>query len=193
MTRRRQLVDATRERIIQAALELHAEVGPAYATISAVAQRAGVQRHTVYRHFPDLVSLFQACTAHGMATTGLPEPADWLDVGDAYDRLRTVLSAMYGYWRRNERLVANILRDMPVTPELVEGSQSYQDHLGRIWQSAMQPWAGVAGPRGNAVRALIGTALEFGTWQALTQRYGLDDGPAVELMVTAVRSAVESD
>jgi AcrR family transcriptional regulator len=189
MTRRREMVDTTRERIIQAALDLHGEIGPAYATISAVAERAGVERHTVYRHFPDLVSLFQACTVHGMATTGLPAPGDWLDIKDPFDRLRAALTAMYGYWRRNERLVANILRDMPVSPELMQGSAKYQDHLGNIWQSVLQPWAGIDGPDADRVRALIGTALEFGTWQAMTQRYGLDDKSAVDAMLAAVRSA----
>jgi AcrR family transcriptional regulator len=191
MQRRQALVDDTRERIVRAALDLHREVGPAYATISAVAERAGVERHTVYRHFPHLVSLFQACTAHGMETTGLPRPEAWLAIDDPLERLRAALTAMYDYWRRNERLVANILRDMPVTPALVEGSAAYQDHLGRIWQSVLEPWV-TLGAAGATVQALAGNALEFGTWQALARRYGLSDDAAVEAMVLAVRSAVEA-
>lgn len=185
-------MDETRERIVRAALDLHREIGPAYATVSAIAERAGVERHTVYRHFPDLVSLFQACTAHGMETTGLPGPEDWLALDEPFARLRSALTLMYSYWRRNERLVANILRDMPVTPPLVEGSVAYQDHLGRIWQSVLEPWSGLKGTAGQTVRALAGNALEFGTWQALTQRYGLSDEAAVEAMVAAVRSAAEA-
>lgn len=188
MTKRRELIDTTRDRIIQAALDLHGEVGPAYATISAVAERAGVERHTVYRHFPDLVSLFQACTEHGMRTSGLPSPEEWRHIDDPIERLRAALNTMYDYWRRNERLIGNILRDMPVSPELVTGSKAYQDHLALIWQSVMSAWPG--GDASSATtRALAATALEFGTWQSLTQRYGLSDEAAIGAMVAAVRSA----
>ena len=123
-------MDATRDRIVRAAFELHQERGPAYATISAIAKRARVERHTVYRHFPDLVALMRACTEHGMRTTGLPDPDIWRSLDDPYQRLHTALTAMYRYWRANQRLIANILRDSPVMPELVEGSAAYQDHLG---------------------------------------------------------------
>jgi AcrR family transcriptional regulator len=182
-------MDVTRERIVEATFELHRERGPAFATISAIAQRARVERHTVYRHFPDLVALMRACTAHGMRTTGLPDPEGWRAIDDRYERFRTALSAMYRYWRDNEQLIANILRDSPVMPELVEGSVAYQDHLGRVWQTVLEPWMSTPGELGQRVRALAGTALEFGTWQSLARRYGLTDEAAVETMVAAVRGA----
>jgi len=182
-------MDATRERIVRAAFELHQERGPAYATISAIAKRARVERHTVYRHFPDLVALMRACTEHGMRTTGLPDPGAWRTLKDPYERLRTALTAMYGYWRANQQLISNILRDSPVMPELVEGSAAYLDHLGRVWQTVLEPWMATPGEVGQRVRALAGTALEFGTWQALTKRYGLSDEAAVDAMAAAVRSA----
>ena len=37
----------TRRRIVEATVALHTSVGPARTTISAVAAKAGVQRHTV--------------------------------------------------------------------------------------------------------------------------------------------------
>jgi Bacterial regulatory proteins, tetR family len=52
---------ATRQRITEVAIELHGTVGPARTTLSAVAKQAGVQRHTVYRHFPTEADLFDAC------------------------------------------------------------------------------------------------------------------------------------
>jgi len=189
LRQRRESMEATRERIVRATFELHRERGPALATISAIARRAGVERHTVYRHFPDLVALIRACTEHGMRTTGLPDPGGWGALDDPYERFRTALIAMYHYWRENEQLVANILRDSPVMPELVEGSASYQDHLGRIWQTVLEPWMSTEGEVGQRVRALAGTALEFGTWQSLARRYGLTDEAAVDAMVAAVRSS----
>jgi AcrR family transcriptional regulator len=188
--RQRQLtVEATRDRIAAAAFELHREVGPAYATISAIARRAGVQRHTVYRHFPELVELIRACTIHGMEVTNLPDPDAWRGIGDGSQRLSAALSVMYPYYRANEQLIGNILRDLPIMPELAAGSAPYQDHLGRIWGTVLEPWAKVSGTTGYQVRALISAALEFGTWQALTRRAGLSDADAVETMLRAVDGA----
>jgi len=186
---RRVAMDETRDRIARSAFELHATVGPAQATISAVAERAGVERHTVYRHFPDIVSLIRACTMHGMEVTGLPQPDRWASMADPLARLRTALEQMYAYYRANERLIGNILRDLSVMPELAAGSSDYQDHLGRIWGTVLAPWTGLRGARGNRTRALVSTALEFGTWQALTSRGGLTDAEAAATMVASVETA----
>ena len=88
MGRRRESLEATRQRIAEAAFELHGTVGPAQTSISAVADRAGVQRHTVYNHFPDMTSLVRACTEHGMRVTGIPEAAPWRAIEDPAIRLR---------------------------------------------------------------------------------------------------------
>ena len=106
--------DETRQRIAEAAFELHATVGPAQTSISAVAERAGVQRHTVYHHFPDLTSLFRACTEHGMVVTRTPEAAPWRAIEDPTDRLRHGLGELYAYYRANARLLGNVTRDMPL-------------------------------------------------------------------------------
>jgi AcrR family transcriptional regulator len=190
LQRRREAMEETRDRITRAAFELHATVGPAQATISAIAERAGVQRHTVYRHFPDIVSLIRACTVHGMEVTGLPQPAPWESIGDGLARLRVALGEMYAYYRANERMIGNILRDLPVMPELAAGSSDYQDHLGRIWATVLGPWMRVRGGRGARVRALVSTALEFGTWQALTTRGGLTDDQAAATMVGSVEASL---
>jgi len=192
LQRRREAMNETRDRIARAAFELHATVGPAQATISAVAERAGVERHTVYRHFPDIVSLIRACTAHGMEVTGLPQPDRWESIGDPLTRLSVGLDEMYAYYRANERMIGNILRDLPVMPELAAGSSRYQDHLGRVWGIVLAPWMRLRGTRGSRTRALVSTALEFGTWQALTTRGGLSDAEAVATMVASVKSALAS-
>ena len=53
LKRRAERQDETRQRIIEATIELHQTVGPAATTVTDIAQRAGVGRVTVYRHFPD--------------------------------------------------------------------------------------------------------------------------------------------
>src|SRR5436853_2800585 len=67
----------TRQRITEATVRLHGTVGPARTTIKDVAAGAGVQRATVYRHFPDLESLFMACSAHWVSLNPPPDPAAW--------------------------------------------------------------------------------------------------------------------
>jgi AcrR family transcriptional regulator len=63
----------TRRRIVEAAVDLHGTVGPALTTFSMVAERAGVQRHTLYAHFPDERSLAMACSALAMERDPLPD------------------------------------------------------------------------------------------------------------------------
>ena len=60
----------TRQAITEAAVKLHGTLGPARTTVSAIAEEAGVQRATVYRHFPDEPSLFQACSARHVRPVG---------------------------------------------------------------------------------------------------------------------------
>ena len=64
---------ATRDRIAAAAASLHEEVGIAQTTVADIARRAGVQRLTVYNHFPDLAALLPACTAHYRAEHPVPD------------------------------------------------------------------------------------------------------------------------
>src|SRR5919107_3773322 len=109
MKRRAQRMQETRRRIAEAAVELHRTVGPARTTVSAIAEKAGVQRHTYYAHFPELKDLYQACTAHYLEQNPLPEPPFWAEVADAEERLRVALSEVYAYYEGNEALLTNVL------------------------------------------------------------------------------------
>src|SRR5918992_694895 len=92
LKRRAERMEETRRRIVEATVALHTTVGPARTSISAIAERAGVQRLTVYRHFPDEQSLFRACTSHGLAADLPPDPAAWRHIADPEARLRTALA-----------------------------------------------------------------------------------------------------
>src|SRR5919106_1127155 len=72
----------TRRRITEATVELHRTVGPAATHLNEVARRAGVQRMTVYNHFPDEVSLLRSCSAHWRALHPAPDLAGWRTVSD---------------------------------------------------------------------------------------------------------------
>ena len=67
LKQRAERVEETRRRIVEATSGLHLERGPAAASIAEIARRAGVQRRTVYNHFPDDSTLFEACSAHWRA------------------------------------------------------------------------------------------------------------------------------
>jgi AcrR family transcriptional regulator len=190
MGRRQAAIEQTRDRITRAAFELHSTVGPALTSISAVAGRAGVQRHTVYNHFPDMQSLIEACTAHGMRVTVLPDPIALASVADPVERLRQGLEALYAYYRANARLLGNVIRDMAVMPELVAGSRAFADGMATIAGALASGWV-VAPEHAGLHGAALGHAVDFGTWQSLT-RFGLTDAEAVRLMVSFVESTASS-
>src|SRR6185436_18038656 len=77
----------TRRRIVEAAVDLHTAIGPAATTVSMVAERAGVQRHTFYAHFPDERSLLMACSGLALERDPLPDPESWLATSPGAGRL----------------------------------------------------------------------------------------------------------
>src|SRR5215213_3943262 len=101
MKRRAERMRQTRRRITEATVELHQAVGPARTTVSAIAQKAGVQRHTYYAHFPETKDLYQACTAHYLQRNPLPDPSRWAEISGPEERLREALKVVYAYYRGN--------------------------------------------------------------------------------------------
>jgi AcrR family transcriptional regulator len=104
MKRRAELEAQTRLRITESAVALHGTLGPARTSISAIAERAGVRRSTVYRHFPDEAALFAACSSHWRAANPPPELAAWRAIADPDERLRVALRELYGHYRRTEAM-----------------------------------------------------------------------------------------
>jgi AcrR family transcriptional regulator len=172
----------TKRRIAQAAVELHATIGPARTSITAIAERAGVQRHTVYYHYPDLVSLFRACTEHGLQSIAPPDPETWRSIPDPIERVRHGLGELYPIYRQNARLVGNVLRDMAVMPELIEGSQAFLELSESYFRALADAWPPDL-PERSALEAALRHALDFGTWASLT-RQGLSDEEARDAMTS---------
>ncbi len=181
--------ERTRQRIVEATIELHESVGMARTTISAIAEKAGVERLTVYRHFPDERALFSACSRHWNASNPPPDPASWTQVADPEERLRHALSEVYAYHRRTEPMVANFLRDAPVKPVLLEVGAPYLQLFERMRYVLATGW-GVEDERLALLLAALGHALDFQTWRSLVRQQGLDDEQAVKLMVKMVRCAM---
>ena len=178
---------ATRQRIVEATVDLHDSVGPARTTISAIAQRAGVQRVTVYRHFPDDRSLFEACSSHWTAQNPKPDPSAWERIADPEERLRVALTAIYSFFRSTEGMTANLIRDLPGSPVLQEVAEPLIQYWKTVREVLDCGWSS-RGHRRRLVRAAVGHAVEFETWHSLTRREGLSDEDAVTAMVALPRA-----
>ena len=178
----------TRQRIVEAALELHGSVGPARTTISAIAERAGVRRATVYRHFPDERSLFLGCSGLSRERNPLPDPALWAAIAEPAERLEAALDHIYGWYERAEPLLTALLRDIDAVPIVAElqaaGRLAY---LADVEDGLAAGW-GVRGAAARRLRATIGLALDFAGWRTLHLR-GLGRADAVAVMSSAVRAA----
>jgi AcrR family transcriptional regulator len=179
-TRRADQQADTRRRIVEATVDLHSEIGPALTTISMVAERAGVQRHTVYAHFPDERSLHLACSGLAMERSPLPDATLWEQITDRGERLRVGLEALYGWYERNAELAACVLRDAefhPLTREIIDlrmGPQMrrYRDVLGEGLKARQ--------------RAMLQLALSFYTWRTLTRDGDLSRDDAAAAMASAI-------
>src|SRR5215813_1118387 len=114
MTRRAENEEQTRLRITESAVALHEELGPARTSISAIADRAGVRRSTVYRHFPDEDALFAACSAHWRAANPPPDPRTWTSIDDPDKRTRAALHELYSFYADTQSMYVSLLRDEPL-------------------------------------------------------------------------------
>src|SRR5918995_1564298 len=102
----------TRQRIVEATVELHETLGPAKTTIKAIAERAGVQRATVYNHFPDLDGLFEACNAHYYGRHPMPDPATWAGIASPSERFRVAVRELYRWYEETETMLSVGIRDI---------------------------------------------------------------------------------
>ena len=174
---------ATRRRITEAIVELHRTVGPARTTISAIAQRAGVQRATVYRHFPEDADLFAACSAHWVGAHPYPVPDAWPAIRDPEERTRAALGELYAYYRTVEPMLANVRRDAQLLPELARVTAGAGAYFGAVEEILVAGWPGDATRR----RAALAVAMDFATWQTLSRR--LSDADAAALVTRMVACA----
>jgi len=191
MGRRAKRQEETRRRILEAAVELHETVGTARTTISAIAEKAGVERLTVYRHFPDERALLTACSGHWSAANPPPEPGSWTQIADPEERLRRALAEVYAYYLRTEPMLANVVRDSQVHPITREMAEPFFEHFVRIRYVLATGW-GVEDGRLALLLAALGHALDFQTWRSLVRQQDLSQEQAIEVMMGMVRCLVHN-
>jgi AcrR family transcriptional regulator len=188
MRRRAELEEQTRRRITESTVALHEEVGPARTSISAIAERAGVRRSTVYRHFPDENALFAACSSHWRAANPPPDPRAWAAIEDPAARTEIALRELYAFYGRTQTMYGSLLRDEPLVPTVQRLLRDFHGYLRTI-EGDLIAGRGLRGRAGNRTRAAIGHALAFPTWHSLTLEQGLADDDAVALMCLLVEGA----
>jgi AcrR family transcriptional regulator len=179
---------ATRRRIVEATASLHTEVGPARTTVAEIARRAGVQRLTVYNHFPDEKELFDACGAYWLSENPPPDPSVALATKNPTERLRAVLVPLYSWYRDTSRTIENMQRDRLVMPPLDAVMKIRLDRQLDDLSTALSAGFTKGSQSKQGVRAAVALAVDFWTWRRLAAE-GMSDAGAAALMVRAVKSA----
>ena len=171
--RRAEKQEETRRRIVEAAVDLHSSLGPARTSVAQIAERAGVQRHTYYAHFPDERSLFLACSGLALARDPLPDVGPWQSLAPGRERVRRGLADLYAWYQRNAAMAACVLRDAEhhaLTREIVE-------------LRMMPTFARIAELLGEGLserqRALLAVALDFACWRTLREMNGPEQAAAL--------------
>jgi AcrR family transcriptional regulator len=187
LKKRAEQMAETQRRITEAAIELHGTVGPARTTLSAVAERAGVERRTLYRHFPTEADLFAACSTHYFTANPWPDLASWRAIRDPQQRLERGLDELYAYYERTEPMLSNVLRDAELVDsarDAVAPLQAYLEEAAEILTIGRQ----VRGRRRQLLKAALRHALAFSTWRSLTTN-GIGRSDAAKLTTALVEAA----
>lgn len=182
----------TRQRIVDATVALHEEVGPARTTVTEIARRAGVTRLTVYNHFPADSELFAACQGEFLTRHPLPDLGPALALEDPRARVAAALAALYASYRARGAMTSKVLRDRSALPALDELMARTADvQVAGLTDALAAGFAHARGATARRVHAVAALALDFGTWDRL-KREGLDDAHAAELMADLVAAAATS-
>ena len=187
MSERARSQEETRLKIVEATMHLHEEIGPRATTISAIAEKAGVQRLTVYRHFPDETAVFQACTSHWLGLNPPPDPASWNSIEDPWQRFRTALGALYAYFSRTRRMWSVSHRDVADVPALQAPMQAFFGFLETVSKDLAARFP--LGEDHPHLAATLGHAVTYAAWEDLDNRQ-IDDREKVALVERWVRGVL---
>jgi AcrR family transcriptional regulator len=188
MTRRAELEAQTRLRITESTVALHERLGPARTTVSAVAEHAGVRRSTVYRHFPNEETLFDACSSHWRAANPAPDPRGWDTIDDPTERTEAALRELYAFFERTRRMYTSLFRDEALVPIVGQRLRSFYDYLDSVADLLMRG-RGLRGRAARRTRAALGHAVSFTAWRSLVEQQELDTDDAVALMCRMIEDA----
>jgi AcrR family transcriptional regulator len=186
--RRARRVAETRRRIIEATIELHTSVGVGRTSISAITERAGVQRHTVYAHFRDEAELLRACTGLWFERNPSPDHGAWAAIADPGERLGAALDELYAYYERVGDDLAAVFTDAENVP-IMAGTLARRAQTHAEMAEVLARGRGARGRRRARLLAALRHAVHIDTWRSLTEEGGLSRAEAVALMRGMVEAA----
>jgi AcrR family transcriptional regulator len=108
----------TRERILRAAREVFERNGTRGTTTREVADRAGVNEATLFRHFHNKTSLLEAMREWSIDQVGYDEIFDGLG-GDLHADLKVICTSLYERMLPNQALIRISLAEEATEPEVV--------------------------------------------------------------------------
>jgi AcrR family transcriptional regulator len=187
LKKRAEQMGETHRRITEAAIDLHGTVGPSRTTLSAVAERAGVERRTLYRHFPSEADLFAACSTHYFAANPWPDLGSWRAIREPQERLERALDELYAYYERTEPMLSNVLRDAELVDfarDAVAPLHAYLDEAADLLLIGRR----ARGRRRQLLKGALRHAVAFSTWHSLSTN-GIGRSDAAKLNTALVEAA----
>ena len=168
MDKRRAAVEATRRRILEATLALHAEKGIFGTSWQDIARRADVSVGTVYKHFPSLEELVPACGELMYAITRPPSlddaPEIFAGASSLEERLERLVFELFDFYERGAPYIETDFQERRL-PAVAEWEAYMRDTIAGLVREALDP----AGPDERAVQAMS-ALLDFSTYKSFLDR-----------------------
>ena len=169
--KRQAAVDETRARIVRATMELHNANGILATRFEDIAKRADVATATVYRHFPTLDHIVNACGALTMHTIQPPAAADAPRLFDGAKslpvRVERLVREMASFYQRSQRTWVAVLRDCDKLAQLRAFVEAHRAAIEAHVREALQPVGDALDPRTFQVVCAL---VDYPTWQSLADR-----------------------
>jgi AcrR family transcriptional regulator len=184
MRQRSVAVDQTRQRIVDATVELHNEKGVGGTSMQDIAERAGVALATVYRHFPTQDELVPACGSRNMELNPLPTDSVFSELDTGEERVAALVAALFEHYERGVRPYEVGLAEVATLPVMARLMEEVATHVEGLVSAAISPF----NPGTKGSRLAVGLC-DFRVWRSLTQA-GLSTGDAAELTTTMITTAL---
>ena len=182
MQRRGRSEEQTRNRIVGATVDLHAERGIVATKPAEIAARADVSVSTFYKHFPTRAALVEACTRHAASLVPAPDPAAVKAVPEPRRRIASMCRTLFDFYAAREPFLYTGRTEERVVNELRPAVARLRALRNAFVSAAIE---GLALDREAA--AAVTALADFWAWRTLRRDVGLSQLSAIE----AARAAVE--
>jgi AcrR family transcriptional regulator len=190
MTKRAEAVEATRDRIVEATVAAHRDLGIQTTSWDEIARRAGVGVGTVYRHFRSLDELLPACGELVTRTLALPDREQLVGLFDGArstrERIRRLVGEVFDVYERGAPFIENIRRERKELPDLERWHRGIEEVLDALTREALQP----VEPDEHAI-AVVRALIDLPTWRAFKER-GLTPEQTVQTVAGLVQYSLRS-